>query len=89
MANFKQDILEAANGETIEAFVGGPFKVPTTDIAAALAAMDYEYEAGFGSMDCDDITFWTVKHVFYIHEYDGSTAIHSVPRNPEFYKETS
>ncbi len=44
--------------------------------------LDYEYYAGFGSMDCHDIELWTPKYVYYIHEYDGSTSVVSVNRNP-------
>ena len=48
----------------------------------AAPLLDYSYESGFGSMDCHDILVYTQSDVYYIHEYDGSTDIHSVPRNP-------
>lgn len=44
--------------------------------------LNYSYYTGYGSMDCHDIEFWTATRVFYIHEYDGSTKIQSVERNP-------
>lgn len=48
----------------------------------ALELLNYEYNSGFGSMDCHDILIYTAEHVYFIHEYDGSTEIRSVPRNP-------
>lgn len=44
--------------------------------------LDYEYARGYGSMDCHNITAWTATKVIYIHEYDGSTAVVYVDRNP-------
>ena len=46
------------------------------------SALDYQYDAGFGAMDCHDIKLWTPTKVFFIHEYDGSTSIISEFRNP-------
>lgn len=51
-------------------------------IEEASTLLNYSYNCGYGSMDCHDITMWTAKNVYYIYEYDGSTEIHSVPRNP-------
>lgn len=50
------------------------------EIAAPL--LDYPYYAGYGSMDCHDIVAWTETQVIYIEEYDGSTSVCSLPRNP-------
>jgi hypothetical protein len=44
--------------------------------------LDYPYDSGYGSADCHDINIWTVEKVWYIHEYDGSTSLQSVSRNP-------
>ena len=43
---------------------------------------DYPYDAGYGSADCHFIHMWTADRVYYIHEYDGSTYVESLPRNP-------
>lgn len=43
---------------------------------------DYEYDSGYGGMDCDDILIWTRDNVYYVHEYDGSTSFRSIYRNP-------
>ena len=50
---------------------------------------DYIYDAGYGAMDCHDIIFWTADRVYFIHEYDGSTSITWVPRNPENFVASS
>jgi len=42
----------------------------------------YQYDTGYGSMDCHDIVAWTETKVIYIREYDGSTSVVYVPRNP-------
>lgn len=44
--------------------------------------LDYEYDCGYGSMDCHNIVAWTATKVIYIHEYDGSTSVVYVDRNP-------
>ena len=47
-----------------------------------LPLLDYGYDCDFGMRDCHDIYIWTEQDVYYIHEYDGSTEIRSIPRNP-------
>ena len=44
--------------------------------------LDYEYDRGYGSMDCHNIVAWTATKVIYIHEYDGSTTVVYLDRNP-------
>lgn len=48
--------------------------------------LDYEYDDGYGGQDCHDIWAWTATRVLSIHEYDGSTLVISVARNPEDFK---
>lgn len=50
----------------------------------ALPLLDYKYDSGFGSMDCHNIIMWSKNWVYYIHEYDGSTSIQRLKRNPQF-----
>lgn len=99
---FKQDILDAADGEPIlaikfddsvldsywgkvdprwEASKHLKDKLCTWEELGPL--LDYEYDSGYGSMDCHNITAWTATKVIYINEYDGSTSICYLPRNPE------
>lgn len=37
-------------------------------------------------MDCHDILVYTSTSVIYVHEYDGSTTLRSIPRNPPTFK---
>lgn len=62
-------LVKQYNGQTI-----------SWEIAAPL--LDYPYYSGYGSMDCHNIVAWTETQVIYIHEYDGSTSVCSLPRNP-------
>jgi hypothetical protein len=100
-SNFKDDILAAAKGEPIEAISVGRKRSgwsldDTPDHALgdgpvswdmAAPVLDYAYDAGFGGQDCHNIWAWTRTRVLSIHEYDGSTSIISVPRNPAPYKD--
>jgi hypothetical protein len=98
MANFKQDILEIAGDEPIEAIVIGEMgwsnynekgKPNWKDIKGkllpwhdAIPYLDYEYDTGFGAPDCQAINAWTASKVIFVIQYDGATMIESVPRNP-------
>lgn len=44
--------------------------------------LDYEYEDGYGAIDCHDIIAWSDAYVYYIHEYDGSTQVMRLPKRP-------
>ncbi len=99
MANFKDDIINAMgepiefirihnNNEypycesskiLPKEYVGMPLHW-TEEVEAML---DFEYDDGFGSQDCPNITVWSQHKVGYVHEYDGSTSIETVDRNPE------
>jgi hypothetical protein len=52
------------------------------DTTRILNLLDYEYDSGFGSIDCHDIIIWTPETVYFIHEYDGATSLTYLPRNP-------
>ncbi len=100
MTNFKQDILEAAAGEPILAIAVSDRRTrypygesPDHNLGSAPVAweaaapvLDYEYDDGYGGQDCHDIWAWTATRVLFIHEYDGSTSVVSVARNPEDFK---
>lgn len=97
MSTFAEDIEEAAGKEPIlairiesrdrgwsfdaveldESYVGTPL---TWDTARPL--LDYEYDTGYGGQDCHDFTAWTASRVLFVHEYDGSTYVRTVDRNP-------
>lgn len=97
MSNFWAEILEVAGDEAIEAVVIGDadwgrddsnravpadrkFIVITPDEAAQL--LTYEHDDGFGWPDCHAVYAWTATRVLFVSEYDGSTTIDDMPRNP-------
>lgn len=94
MPNFKQDILDAVGEEVIECvkihhnrdYYDDKSNKELLNVKLtweqAAPLFNYTYNDGFGGTDCHDITVWTATRVYYIHEYDGSTALYSVERNP-------
>ncbi len=93
---FAEDIEEAAKGEPIDSVVIGTFgdswlddedeveggPRPVLPWAAARSQLDYAYGTGYGGVECHAIYAWTQTRVLFVSEYDGSTKIASVPRNP-------
>jgi len=43
---------------------------------------NYEYYAGYGTVDYHIVVIYTTDTIYYIHEYDGSTKIRWISRNP-------
>lgn len=43
---------------------------------------DYDFDSGYGSQECHEFNIWTKTEVLFIWEYDGSTHISAVQRNP-------
>ena len=95
MANFKADIIEAVAGDNILAVTFPKIEIqderyaPANALAntiltyrQALAVLDYEYDPSYGSIECHNIKMWSADWVYYIHEYDGSTSIEAIERNP-------
>ena len=97
MGNFKDDILEAANGEPIEAIVIGEYgwggykeneRVPDDKQGVILTwdeaapMLDYSYDTGFGAPECHAIEAFTASRILSVSEYDGSTYITWANRNP-------
>ncbi len=48
----------------------------------AEAFFDIEFDSGYGGQDVPDFYAWAKDHVITVREYDGSTCLRSVPRNP-------
>lgn len=96
MSNFAEDIEEAVGLEAIEAVMikdlgygmderHAPSLARKDEVLpwhVARPLLDYKYDAGYGGQDCTDIFVWTATRVLFVWEYDGSTHIASVPRNP-------
>jgi hypothetical protein len=43
----------------------------------------WSFSGGYGAPECYATYIWTNKRVFWVTQYDGSTSLNSVPRNPE------
>ena len=44
--------------------------------------LDYTWDTGFGAPGCNAVYAWTSTKVITVGQYDGSTWVYSVPRNP-------
>lgn len=51
----------------------------------AMPYLDYEYSDDYGAPDCQAIAAWTKTRVLFVSQYDGSTSIESIYRNPTEY----
>lgn len=49
----------------------------------ARSLLSYRWYDGFGSAGCHAVVAWSKSRVVFVSEYDGSTTVTSVPRNPE------
>lgn len=94
--NFAQDLLKVAGDEDIIAVSVSPNRRSVWDDEGpdhplgtdpvtwedALPHLSYKYDSGFGGQECHNVWAWTDTRVLFIHEYDGSTHVLSVPRGP-------
>ncbi len=48
----------------------------------AMPWLSIKFDSGYGSPGCPAMYAWTAKHVYLIVQYDGTTSITSVPRDP-------
>ncbi|MFA5808728.1 MAG: hypothetical protein WC935_00140 [Thermoleophilia bacterium] len=48
----------------------------------AAPMIDYEFRSGYGAPRCNAIVAWTASKVISISQYDGSTSVFTLPRNP-------
>ena len=55
--------------------------VMSFDEAVPLMA-DWSFDGGFGMPDCHAVYVWTNQRVIWVTQYDGSTCLSAVPRNP-------
>lgn len=79
-------------GETIEGVVLGQIGwnyEPDPEWVGKLMAweqakpiIDRPFYSGYGAPGCHAIYVWTNQRVLFISQYDGSTSLESVPRNP-------
>lgn len=93
MANIKDWLLHAEKqtGETIEAIVVGRHYndfdstetiYPIFSREDGLAALDAEFDSGYGGEDCHRMYAWSKSWVFFIYAYDGATCLAKLPARP-------
>lgn len=46
------------------------------------SVLDQEFYSGYGCQQVPRFHAWSENYVYYVHEYDGSTMLSWVPRNP-------
>lgn len=71
---------EGERDENAKPFVG---KLLAWEKARPL--LDYAYDTGYGGADCHAVTAWTANSIVFVTQYDGSTSVDVVPRNPVDY----
>lgn len=95
---FAEDIERAADGPILACTIGDmgwcdyrledkhqPASARREEVLSweeARPLLDYEYDSGYGAPDCHAIYAWTETHIVYVSQYDGSTSIYRLPRNP-------
>ncbi len=52
------------------------------DWQTARPILDYHYDDGYGGQGCHSIYAWTEHWIVVVREYDGSTTLARIPRNP-------
>ena len=89
--NFLQDIEAVVKGEQVTAVAwladrgenyygySRPKYHCSTDWEAVKFLFDYEYNTGYGGVDCHAILIWTVSRIIFVQEYDGATDVQSLP----------
>jgi len=93
--SFADALLLAANGQKIEAVLIGKRQwyedqdtIPDDKVnrllswSEAKSLLNYPYSSGFGLPDCNPVYLWTTTDIIFVAQYDGSTTIHSISRNP-------
>ena len=91
--NLAEAFESAANGPILATTLSPPYdhryddtqpdyvgKILSWDTARVI--LDYEYNNGYGGADCHAVYVLTETQVLFVGEYDGSTGISQVPRNP-------
>lgn len=48
----------------------------------ARTKFDYDYDTGFGGVDCHAVYLWTPTRIIFVAEYDGATSVQSLPLSP-------
>jgi hypothetical protein len=95
---FWEDLMAEVGAEPVEGVVIGEMgwpgygdndeKVPAEKRGVVLDATEashllaYPYGTGYGAPECHAVYVWTPTRVIYVTQYDGSTNVSWLPRNP-------
>jgi len=94
---FIEELLSKVPGETVVGIVIGAFgweayneelelagspKGKVMSLDEAKHFLSYEYESSYGAPKCHAVTMWTSDSIVFVVQYDGSTGVCSIPRNP-------
>lgn len=94
MSNLKNDIAEALGYEPIEAIVisrtreesydwGEDAERPVQQWRDVAPILNYNYDSGYGGVDCHRFVAWTATRIAFLGQYDGCTWVETIPRNPQ------
>ena len=78
-------IGEMGGGDYGAKDIDGYYRSPKNKVLSwedAIPHLEYEFDSGYGEPGCQAIYVWTETKVMFVSQYDGSTAIEWVPRNP-------
>lgn len=91
---FAEDIEAVAGDEPIEAVVIGEYRwndyrgIDSKKVcrpitwAEARPLLDYDYDRGFGGVECHSIYAYTATAIIFVVQYDGATYVDKMPRFP-------
>jgi hypothetical protein len=96
MSNFWDDLMEVVGDESVEAVVIGDMgwgdynsegkppwrKATVLSTEDAKPMLDYEYSTEYGAPECQAVNVYTPTRVIFVSQYDGSTSVTWVMRNP-------
>jgi hypothetical protein len=82
MINLKESIMgELKEGEHVLAVViQGEKEEKLLTWTEALPILDHDFTTEY--VDCPAIYAWSETRIFFISQYDGSTKLETIPRNP-------
>lgn len=90
----RDEILEVARGEPIIGICIKPYQrharwdsssgddQPVRQWEDVAPWLGYTYDHGYGGVSCHSFIAWTESRVIFVSQYDGSSWVDSMPRNP-------
>jgi hypothetical protein len=71
------DWLDSGRPRIAREMLGRPLSL---DIVRPL--LDFEWDRGYGSPSCYALYAYSDSYIYFVSQYDGSTTLNRVPRNP-------